>query len=270
MKAETYTEIHGKELEAWDRNVTFYKREIASPIFKILHEIKKRVFDLDADRGWILDLGCGTGYFSHSIIDVNKKIVAVDFSQEMIKEGKKTFGEDGILWVVGNADNLPLKDKSINIVIANGAFHHFKAQGIYRDSIKEVTRVICKKGKLCLFDRNGSYISSIVHELVIMAKKILVRLKGEFPSSSTCCEPPYTDGDLGELLKENFSIVKRTYLNTIPTFLIIVLTNSIEYFISQRLANKLRKITSPLVALFEKMFPVKAITVEQCVNLIKE
>lgn len=71
--------------------------------------------------GYILDLGAGTGRL---IKYLKGKIVAADISEEMLKIMKKKFSKVEI--VCADAENLPFKDGSFDLVVAAFLIVHLK------------------------------------------------------------------------------------------------------------------------------------------------
>ncbi|WP_459775294.1 class I SAM-dependent methyltransferase [Aquifex pyrophilus] len=96
-------------------------------------ETAKKLVEFIKPRGLILDLGCGTGFVSEHIKGTT---VGLDISEEMVRVYVEKFGK-GIL---GDAENLPFKDKSFDYVLSNFALHWTD----WRRSIKEALRVARK------------------------------------------------------------------------------------------------------------------------------
>jgi ubiquinone/menaquinone biosynthesis C-methylase UbiE len=53
-----------------------------------LNEIKRNIYNL-SDLGEVLELGCGTGYFTESIVKNAKHVFATDLSEELLENAKK-------------------------------------------------------------------------------------------------------------------------------------------------------------------------------------
>ena len=98
-----------------------------------LEEIKKRIKVKESDL--LLDVGCGTGISTNFF---KCKSVGIDPSREMIKRGK------GIL-VEAEAEHLPFKSNSFNIVLSVTALQNFKD---YKKGVEEMERV--SKGKIII------------------------------------------------------------------------------------------------------------------------
>ncbi|MFD1260269.1 malonyl-ACP O-methyltransferase BioC [Entomomonas asaccharolytica] len=91
----------------------------------------------------ILDLGCGTGYFTKQL---NKKfpqaaLFGLDIAEGMLKQAQQSVKLNS--WITGDAEQLPLKDNSIDLVFSNLALqwcHDFSAV------VAEVHRVLTPQG----------------------------------------------------------------------------------------------------------------------------
>jgi ubiquinone/menaquinone biosynthesis C-methylase UbiE len=98
----------------------------------------------------IADIGCGTGYISEGLIDMQIKIIAVDQSQAMINEMKKKFiNFNNIYYRLGESENLPIDDNEVNYAFANMYLHHVNDPS---KSIIEMFRIIKPGGKLIITD----------------------------------------------------------------------------------------------------------------------
>ncbi|RMF54801.1 class I SAM-dependent methyltransferase [Candidatus Woesearchaeota archaeon] len=114
--------------------------------------------NLSIDRSAVLlDVGCGTG-FAQEIFDC--EYVGFDPSFELLKKAKKAGGR--VFQAI--AEQIPLKDNSIDISICVSVLHHIKDLDKALNEIKRVTRKIIvfslfKKSKCFGEIRNkvGSY-----------------------------------------------------------------------------------------------------------------
>lgn len=68
----------------------------------------------------VLDLGCGTGWFTRKFADFEQvgSLSGVDLSPGMLEEARKN-GSAGIDWIVGDAEHLPLPDDSVDVIFSN-------------------------------------------------------------------------------------------------------------------------------------------------------
>jgi len=266
------TTIYKKEMEDWQRNASFYKKEVSSPFFLELTRKKVACYGIDTfkDKN-VVDLGGGNGYF----LSYLKKYcsffgVTVDFSFEMLKSGQELFASEKNIFLDASVENIPFKTDSIDLVVLNGALHHFKASGLLRRSVEEADRILKKGGYVCIYDRNGSFLSRVFHSFAIFLKNILQKCIGKFPSSSSSAEPDFNDKDLKLFLDKEYTIKKRTFVSTLPFFLFLIFCNFIEYLCGDRVAQGARRLFIHLAKLFERILPFKWFTIEQCVFLKKE
>ncbi|SNC66677.1 malonyl-CoA O-methyltransferase [Marinobacter sp. es.048] len=68
----------------------------------------------------VLDLGCGTGWFTRKFADFEQieSLSGVDLSPGMLAQAREK-GPAGISWIVGDAEHLPLPDRSIDVIFSN-------------------------------------------------------------------------------------------------------------------------------------------------------
>ena len=104
----------------------------------------------------ILDLGCGTGRSSRPFVTDNQ-VCGIDISIHMLNEARKLNSENLFL-VVGDVENLPIKDGTFDAVISYGTFHHlpdpFKG-------LSEAYRVLRYGGKLFAVEANRTNLRKI-------------------------------------------------------------------------------------------------------------
>jgi malonyl-CoA O-methyltransferase len=69
----------------------------------------------------ILDAGCGLGNFSAQLADryPEAQVIALDFSEKMIHEGKKLSASLSDRWLMGDMEKLPLQRESVDMIFAN-------------------------------------------------------------------------------------------------------------------------------------------------------
>ena len=96
-----------------------------------LHDVVARVIAV-ASPGMndiIVDLGCGTGALTLPIAEKAESVIAVDISDEMLKELDNKARASGIINIRAISDaieKLTLESGSIDIVVTNYALHHLR------------------------------------------------------------------------------------------------------------------------------------------------
>ena len=123
--------------------------------FRLLHrKIVSKLGEFDLS-GRLVDLGCGIGNIILRIAtkfpDLN--LVGVDISSEILKRAKEyikeKIPEKEIEFKIGNAEELPFPDNSVDFAISTFSLHH------WLDPIKvfhEIYRILKKDGRFIIFD----------------------------------------------------------------------------------------------------------------------
>lgn len=98
-------------------------------LFKILRRTKSEK---------ILDVGCGEGVTLNRIqqLKLGKKLEGIDYSDEAIEIGKKTF--PNLTLKKADIYSLPYKDNSFDLVLCNEVLEHLEKP---QDALKELIRV---------------------------------------------------------------------------------------------------------------------------------
>ncbi|QHI37862.1 putative methyltransferase [Kordia antarctica] len=75
------------------------------------------------NEGLYIDIGCGTGNYTSKLHDEETKFIGIDPSEHMLTKAKKAFPH--IDWKLGTAENIPLKDNSMEGVLGTLTLHHW-------------------------------------------------------------------------------------------------------------------------------------------------
>ena len=106
-------------------------------------------------RDVVLDIGCGTAFLSLGVskaVGKSGKVLCFDISEEMMKKAKENLSNAGVSNVefrVGDAEDIPLEDNSVDAVVGNMVLHHCPDP---ESAIKEMARVLKPNGRLVLAD----------------------------------------------------------------------------------------------------------------------
>ncbi|GEM77140.1 malonyl-ACP O-methyltransferase BioC [Vibrio sagamiensis] len=100
----------GKAAQSYDDHASF-QREVGHRL------LKKLPSDLSGKK--VLDLGGGTGYFSHILLARGAEVVCIDIAQPMLEKARQRCGENGIRYVLADAESLPLADESFDYVFSS-------------------------------------------------------------------------------------------------------------------------------------------------------
>lgn len=114
----------------------------------VLHLLHSKAYEKASEMAHgktVLDLGCNTGYGSHIINNVCKKITGVDVSEKAIEIARKLYGSEDIDFQVIDGKKLPFKDNTFDMVISFQVIEHIVE---YESYINEIRRVLSPDGRV--------------------------------------------------------------------------------------------------------------------------
>jgi len=134
--------------EYFDQLACHWDREVSLAGLESLNHI---VRELDIGPGSrVLDVGCGTGVllpFLVETVGTRGRIVALDFSRNMLLEAKAKAFQPTVNLVQADVTDLPLVDGFAHLAICNSAFPHF---GDKAEALTEIARVLRDDGRLVI------------------------------------------------------------------------------------------------------------------------
>ncbi len=101
-------------------------------------------------KGTLADLGTGQGYISIEMAKLGLEVIACDISKESIdniNRYKKEFKLPNVKTLRCFAENLPLKDESIDYIVANAILEHISDE---KKAINEWKRVLKLGGRMLI------------------------------------------------------------------------------------------------------------------------
>ena len=105
------------------------------------------IWHVDSARGGVfLDIGCGTGNYTHALAKSGMQMIGIDPSSEMLR--KANSGINGLQLVRGKAEALPFAERSFSGSIATLTTHHWEDLST---AFHEVHRVTEAGGKFVIF-----------------------------------------------------------------------------------------------------------------------
>jgi ubiquinone/menaquinone biosynthesis C-methylase UbiE len=126
----------------WDKELTTREK---------LKSLSNIVKELGIKPGYyVLDIGSGTGILlSFLIAELGDegKIVALDFSAEMLCQAKAKKFEPIVDFAQADVFAIPLADNSVDLAMCNSAFPHFDDKA---RALEEIARVLRNNGRLVI------------------------------------------------------------------------------------------------------------------------
>ena len=113
----------------------------------------------------ILDIGCGTGHFSHILQKQGAKVIGIDSSKEMINIAKNNY--PSIKFYNLSVENLnKLEDSNFDYVIAIMVFLCFNNKDKINLSLRKINKKLRKNGELIIIDLHPCAKRSFKTEIV--------------------------------------------------------------------------------------------------------
>ncbi|QSX06109.1 class I SAM-dependent methyltransferase [Sedimentibacter sp. zth1] len=129
--------------KCWDRNAKHYDfviKKDQKSYKKIYELIRNNVNDLD-----VLEVGTGTGNIAVNIADKANKVIATDFSEEMIKTAQLKRKPENVSFEIADATKLPYQNNSFDAVIISNCLHIMPYP---EKALLEIKRVLKEEGTL--------------------------------------------------------------------------------------------------------------------------
>ena len=134
--------------EYFDQLAPTWDKELTRERLKCLGNIVK---ELGIKPGYyVLDIGSGTGVllpFLIAELGDEGKIVALDFSAEMLCQAKAKTFQPIVGFAQADVLAIPLADSSVDLAMCNSAFPHFNDKA---RALEEITRVLRNNGRLVI------------------------------------------------------------------------------------------------------------------------
>lgn len=98
----------------------------------------------------VLELGCGTGYFTRELVKLNVHITAIDISPELIEEAKKAINNENVNFQIQNAYQMYFAENKFDSVVGSSVLHHLDIE----KAISEMFRVLKPGGHIAFTEPN--------------------------------------------------------------------------------------------------------------------
>ena len=127
------------------RDITNYEFGDSGSEDYVKYILEDDLIKKDPQEACMLDLGCGIGRMTRFMALDFKKVIGIDISGEMIRQGKEALQKkrySNVEFIETDGESIPLKDSSVDVVFSYIVFHHMKTKEIVEKNFKEVYRVL--------------------------------------------------------------------------------------------------------------------------------
>lgn len=163
----------------------------------------------------VLELGCGTGYFTKEAARSGARITAIDISADLLEQARNEVPLENVEFLVENAYEMSFSDNSFYAVIGSSVLHHLEID----EALKEIFRVLRPGGTVRFTEPNMLNPQIAIQKNIPFIKKML----GDSPD-----ETAFFSWSLKKkMLKHGFTAVKITPFDflhpSIPGFMLPVM-----------------------------------------------
>ncbi|WP_292395963.1 class I SAM-dependent methyltransferase [Methanoculleus sp. UBA303] len=158
----------------------YYHRHISDHVMSVLPK-----------RGFLLDLGCGTGLFVQRYVEEGGEAVGLDISPGMVRHGRQRCPESG--FCVGTADVLPFRDATFDALASLLAFSYVTDP---EAMLRECYRVLKPGGRIAICTLSRTVFTSLVPVIYQVGEKVGLKKVGVGDFD----EHYYTNAEIASLL----------------------------------------------------------------------
>lgn len=134
----------------WGRFSGTYDEKVERLVGKELRPAISRLLEREPDPGNVLEIGCGTGYFTRAIALRAGHVTATDVSEDMLAAAKGNLrGRDNVSFKVENADAISFPPETFDTVLAANMLHMLDDP---LKALKECRRVLKNGGTLLIIN----------------------------------------------------------------------------------------------------------------------
>ena len=98
----------------------------------------------------VLELGCGTGYFTRELARSGADIVAIDVSPELLEIAKANCSTPNVRHEIQNAYELSYPDRVFDSIVGSSVLHHLEIE----EALREIYRVLKPGGTISFTEPN--------------------------------------------------------------------------------------------------------------------
>jgi ubiquinone/menaquinone biosynthesis C-methylase UbiE len=192
-----------------------YYRASRWPVFTFERYLILKALNQIKPIGQIIDVGCGPGFLTAQISRElpEVKVIGLDINEATLKNAKRTWLPDvhpKLEFLIGDAQQLPFLDNSVDFVISSLSLHHWAdAHAVFQ----EISRILKPGGKFLIFDLRRDSPTYFYYALKIgqaaLAPKAIRKINGAVGSFWAAYTPSEIMKTIQKIPLENLRIESR-------------------------------------------------------------
>lgn len=189
-----------------------------------------------------LDIGCGKGNVTYPLASLGYKMIGIDISPDDLGAARsKQIMDNDIIFLFGDAENLPLKEEKFDFVVCSEIIEHLNHLG---STLRSINSVLKKNGLLIVTVPNGYGPYCLTHDFHLYSSRLNAVRNKIIPKIFPKIQPSphtqlFTQSKISKLIKEaGFEIVNINNSDFISFLPVLVRLNKFCYY-DCKLADKL-------------------------------
>ena len=122
----------------------------------------------------VLELGCGTGYFTKEIIKTDAKVTAIDISPDLLAVAREQVRASNVTFMEENAYRMTFSDNYFDYIIGSSVLHHLDIP----KALSEMFRVLKPGGRIAFTEPNMMNPQIAIQKNIPYIKRKLLRSYG--------------------------------------------------------------------------------------------
>ena len=94
-----------------------------------------------------MDIACGEGYGSNLLAAAGAEVIGIDIAPDVIAHAKRAYPRQNLIFREGSCLNIPVDDKSIDLVVSFETIEHLDD---HEQFLREIKRVLSDSGALII------------------------------------------------------------------------------------------------------------------------